>query len=42
MSEAIQFSDADLILRTDGSIYHLGLKPGDLADVVILTTPPGL
>ncbi len=32
---------SELILRPDGSIYHLGLKPYELADKVILVGDPG-
>lgn len=34
-------SHTDLILNPDGSIYHLHLKPGDIADQVILVGDPG-
>lgn len=34
-------SHTDLILNPDGSIYHLHLLPGDLADQVILVGDPG-
>jgi uridine phosphorylase len=33
-------SEADLILNQDGSIYHLRLRPGDLADTVLLVGDP--
>ncbi len=33
-------ADSELILNTDGSIYHLNLKPGDLSDTVILVGDP--
>lgn len=32
---------AQLVLTDDGSIYHLNLKPGDLADTIILVGDPG-
>ncbi|MDZ7605490.1 MAG: nucleoside phosphorylase [Cyclobacteriaceae bacterium] len=35
------FSDADLILNTDGSLYHLGLTPEQVADTVIVVGDPG-
>ncbi len=35
------FSDADLILNTDGSVYHLGLLPEQVADTVIVVGDPG-
>lgn len=34
-------SHTDLILNEDGSIYHLALLPGDIADQVILVGDPG-
>lgn len=34
-------SRTDLILNQDGSIYHLHLLPGDIADQVILVGDPG-
>jgi len=34
-------SHTDLILNPDGSIYHLRLLPGDIADHVILVGDPG-
>lgn len=36
-----QFSEADLILNKDGSVYHLNLKPEHVADTVILVGDPG-
>jgi len=30
-----QYSDADLILNPDGSVYHLNLLPEDIADTII-------
>lgn len=34
------FSRADLILNPDGSVYHLGLSPGDLAQNIIIVGDP--
>ena len=34
-------SHTDLILNPDGSIYHLHLLPGDIADTIILVGDPG-
>ncbi|MGW9687142.1 nucleoside phosphorylase [Flagellimonas sp. 2504JD1-5] len=34
-------SDSELILNPDGSIFHLHLKPGQVADIVILVGDPG-
>jgi len=31
----------DLLVNPDGSIYHLHLKPGDVADTIILVGDPG-
>lgn len=33
--------DSELILNPDGSVYHLHLKPGDLANDVIVVGDPG-
>lgn len=35
------FSAADLILNKDGSVYHLNLKPGNVADNIIVVGDPG-
>lgn len=35
------YSAADLILNKDGSIYHLSLKPDDIADTIIAVGDPG-
>ena len=35
-----KLSEADLIINPDGSIYHLNLQPGDLADTVITVGDP--
>ena len=32
---------SELILNSDGSIYHLHLKPQDIADTIILVGDPG-
>ncbi len=34
-------SHTDLILNPDGSIYHLRLLPGDIADTILLVGDPG-
>ncbi|WP_207420785.1 nucleoside phosphorylase [Desertivirga brevis] len=36
----IQYSDADLILNPDGSVYHLNLLPEDIADTIITVGDP--
>ena len=36
-----EFSDANLILNKDGSVYHLNLKPGNVADNIIIVGDPG-
>lgn len=36
-----KFSEADLILNDDGSIYHLSLKPKNIADNIIVVGDPG-
>jgi len=35
-----EISKADLIINPDGSIYHLNLRPGDIADTVITVGDP--
>jgi len=35
------FSEADLILNKDGSVYHLNLKPENVADNIIIVGDPG-
>src|SRR6201996_3008439 len=35
-----RISETDLILNADGSIYHLNLLPGDIADTVITVGDP--
>ena len=35
-----KLSEADLVINTDGSIYHLNLLPGDVADTVITVGDP--
>ena len=34
------FSEADLILNSDGSIYHLGLRPEHLTDIILTVGDP--
>jgi uridine phosphorylase len=34
------FSSADFIVRHDGSAYHLGLRPGELATTIIIVGDP--
>ena len=35
------FAESELIINNDGSIFHLHLKPEQLADKVILVGDPG-
>lgn len=35
------FPDSELLVNSDGSIFHLHIKPGQLADTVILVGDPG-
>lgn len=37
----IHVRDADLILNADGRVFHLHLKPGEIADRIILVGDPG-
>ena len=39
--EMDRIKESELIINTDGSIYHLNLKPGDIAENVILVGDPG-
>ncbi|KQM66074.1 phosphorylase [Pedobacter sp. Leaf216] len=36
----MKISESDLIINSDGSIYHLNLLPGDIADTVITVGDP--
>ncbi|NNE77258.1 MAG: nucleoside phosphorylase [Pricia sp.] len=36
----MQLSPSELILNADGSIYHLNLRPGDIADTIITVGDP--
>ena len=35
-----KITDSELILNSDGSVYHLGLLPADLARLIILVGDP--
>lgn len=35
-----RFLDSELILREDGSVYHIGVKPGDLAELILTVGDP--
>jgi len=37
----MMLKNAELVLNTDGSIYHLKLNPGDVAETIILVGDPG-
>lgn len=37
----MKLKNAELVLGTDGSVYHLKLKPGDVAETIILVGDPG-
>lgn len=41
MSEKRYFPDSELVINGDGSIFHLHLKPAQLADKIILVGDPG-
>lgn len=41
MDEKKYFAESELILNEDGSVFHLHLKPEELADKVILVGDPG-
>ena len=36
-----KIGESELILNDDGSVYHLQLKPGDIADTIITVGDPG-
>ena len=36
-----EFSDTDLILNRDGSVYHLSLKPNQVSNNIIVVGDPG-
>ena len=36
----MKLKNAELVLGTDGSVYHLKLKPGDVAETIILVGDP--
>ncbi len=36
----MEYSEADLILNADGSVYHLGLLPGQLAKTILTVGDP--
>ena len=36
-----RFAESELIINSDGSVFHLHLKPEQLADKVILVGDPG-
>jgi len=37
----MELKNAELVLNTDGSIYHLKLNPGDVAETIFLVGDPG-
>ena len=37
----LHFPESELILNADGSVFHLHLRPEQLADKVILVGDPG-
>lgn len=36
----MQFSESDFILNADGSIYHLGLRPGEVSNLILTVGDP--
>lgn len=40
-SKSKKIAASELLLNADGSIYHLNLRPEELADTVILVGDPG-
>ena len=41
MESKQKIGGAELILNNDGSVYHLHLKPGEIADTIITVGDPG-
>ena len=41
MEEEQMIPESELVLNPDGTVYHLKIRPGDLADRVILVGDPG-
>ena len=41
MMEKKYFAESELIINADGSVFHLHVKPEQLADKVILVGDPG-
>ena len=39
--EKKRFAESELIINEDGSVFHLHVKPEQLADKVILVGAPG-
>jgi len=37
----VRVKGSDLILNSDGSVFHLHPKPGEIADKIILVGDPG-
>ena len=37
----MRIAESELIINSDGSVFHLHLKPEELADTVILVGDPG-
>ena len=35
------FAPSELIINEDGSVFHLHIKPGEIADKIILVGDPG-
>lgn len=40
MAKSLEFGESELVLNPDGSVYHLRLRPQDLARKVILVGDP--
>lgn len=39
--EKVRIEESELIINADGSVFHLHLKPGEIADKIILVGDPG-
>ena len=37
----MKIAESELIINSDGSVFHIHLKPEELADIVILVGDPG-
>ena len=41
MPDKLSIAESELVINPDGSIYHLHLKPHEIADTIITVGDPG-